>query len=187
MRSHTPPAGIAHRVDPTSLETLDVLGPRVQFLTPLEGGAEEPLVLGGKIPPGVVIPLHSHADPETFITLSGRIEALAEGDGRFDWTEIVPGEVFHVPGGAKHGFRNPGTQPAVQIVLTTQRLGRFFREVGTPVEPGAGPTRAPSAQELARFLDVARRYGYWNASPEENARVGIEVPQLGAGVSAGDY
>jgi len=27
--------------------------------------------------------------------------------------------------------------------------------------------------EIQRFLNVAARYGYWNAKPEENARVGI--------------
>jgi quercetin dioxygenase-like cupin family protein len=147
-------------VDPASLETLDVLGPTVQFLIPPEAGEDPTCAFRGTIPAGGVVPLHSHADPETFVMVSGRLEALTDG---LAWIELTPGDVFHVPGEAKHAFRNPGGEPAEQIVLTTARIGRFFREVATP------------AATPERFLETAARYGYWNASPEENAAVGIRV------------
>ncbi|RWN65916.1 MAG: hypothetical protein EOR99_19420 [Mesorhizobium sp.] len=51
----------AHLVDPRNVETLDMLGPVVQFLTAPRDG--EPCVMRGTIPPGVTVPLHSHADP----------------------------------------------------------------------------------------------------------------------------
>ena len=54
--------------------------------------------VGGIIAPGVVVPLHSHPEPETFIAISGRIEGLKESDGKFGWVSIGPGDVFHVPG-----------------------------------------------------------------------------------------
>lgn len=60
----------AHLVDPRNVETLDVLGPVVQFLTAPRDG--EPCVMRGTIPPGVTVPLHSHADPETFIQIPAR-------------------------------------------------------------------------------------------------------------------
>jgi hypothetical protein len=60
-------------------------------------------------------------------------------------------------------------------VISTPRIGRFLREVGRRAVPGA-PAPAPSAEEMARFLAVSRRYGYWNATPEENARVGLSMP-----------
>jgi anti-sigma factor ChrR (cupin superfamily) len=50
----------------SSYGVLDVLGPTVEFLTaPSEKDAEF-CVMRGTIPPGVSVPLHSHADFETF-------------------------------------------------------------------------------------------------------------------------
>ncbi len=67
--SHT-----ARLIHPMSLERLDVLGPTIQFVTdPAEEDA--PCIMRGTVPPGVSIPLHSHADPETFLPLSGSFEA----------------------------------------------------------------------------------------------------------------
>jgi quercetin dioxygenase-like cupin family protein len=51
--------------------------------------------------------MHAHPDPETFVHLSGGLEGLRESEDGFRWTPIRPGEVFHVPSGAKHAFRNP--------------------------------------------------------------------------------
>ena len=85
-------------------------------------------------------------------------------------------DVFHVPGGAKHAFRNTGSQEAVMMIASTARLGRFFRELGAPITPGSPPPEPLSADRVQRFLATSARYGYWNASPEENARVGIELP-----------
>ena len=86
----------------------------------------------------------------------------------FAWAPIRPGDVFHVPGNAKHAWRNPSLDPAVTIIVTTGKLARFFREV-------AEPSGSPSTSEEAtgRFLATAERYGYWNATPEENAAVGL--------------
>ncbi len=70
-----------HLVDPRNVETLNVLGPVVQFLTPPRAG--EPCVMRGTIPPGVTVPLHSHADPETFIQISGEIEGLSQSPEGF--------------------------------------------------------------------------------------------------------
>jgi HD-GYP domain-containing protein (c-di-GMP phosphodiesterase class II) len=93
-------------------------------------------------PPGVVVPLHSHPNPETFIPVSGEAEGLVHSADVVRWVPIGPGDVFHVPAGARHAFRNRSREPAVATVVSTARIGRFFREVGTPVGPGA-PTRVP--------------------------------------------
>lgn len=155
------------------IEALDVMGPTIQFLVEDDNA---PCVMRGTIPPGVVIPLHSHADPETFIQISGEVEALMQTAEGSDWARIGPGDVFHVPGNVRHAFRNVALQPAVNIVMSTPTMGRFFREVGTSVAAGAGHG-PPSQEKVERFLAIARRYGYWNASAEENARVGIDLPQ----------
>ncbi len=87
----------ARLVDVRILEAFDVLGPTIQFLSADEG-KNDPSVVRGIIAPGVVVPLHSHPEPETFIAISGRIEGLKESDGKFGWISIGPGDVFHVPG-----------------------------------------------------------------------------------------
>jgi len=52
------------------------MGPSIQFLTPLEEGDDTPCLMRGTIPPGVAVPLHSHADSETLLQVSSEVEAL---------------------------------------------------------------------------------------------------------------
>jgi quercetin dioxygenase-like cupin family protein len=165
----------ARLIHPADLERLDVLGPTIQFVT---DSTEEdgPCIMRGTVPPGVSIPLHSHADPETFVPVSGRLRGLVFRGEDFEWIEIRPGVIFHVPGGAKHGFRNESPEEAVMIIASTTTIGRFFRELGAPVAPGSPAPGRPASDRVQRFLATSARYGYWNASPEENARVGIRLP-----------
>jgi quercetin dioxygenase-like cupin family protein len=132
-------------------DTLDLGGATVEILV------EDPAVMRGTIAPGVVVPLHSHADPETFVALGGQVEAFLD----WEWIQVAPGDVLHIPGGARHGFRNREDESAVMIVISTPTIARFFREVA-----GATPEH---------FLAVSERYGYWNATPEESAAVGLPV------------
>lgn len=166
----------ARLIHPKGLERLDVLGPTIQFITDPADEEDTPCIMRGTIPPGVSVPLHSHADPETFVPLSGELRGLTFRGDDFDWVEIRPGDIFHVPGGAKHGFRNDGRAEAVMIIASTATIGRFFLEIGARMTPGPPPSGSPSADRMQRFLATAARYGYWNASPEENARVDIELP-----------
>ena len=149
----------AQLVDPRAAETINVLGPTIAYITPPTGGDHDPCVMHGTIPPGVVVPLHSHADPETFLVFSGEVEALTFRAHGHRWVPVRAGDFFHVPGDVRHAWRNAGAHPAVMLIVSTAKLGRFFREVaGAP---------------LPRFLEIADRYGYWNATPEENAAVGV--------------
>jgi mannose-6-phosphate isomerase-like protein (cupin superfamily) len=162
----------AHLVDVERLPRLDILGPTIEFLT-APADDSTPCIMRGTIPPGMFVPLHSHADPETFWVVSGEIEGYSDDPQFPGWTPMKSGDIWDVPGGVRHAFRNPGTEPVVTIIVSTARLGRFFQEVGVPARVGAKPSWPPGPQEIQRFLDVATRYGYWNASPEENARIGI--------------
>ena len=165
---------VAHLVDPERIETLDVLGPTIQVLTPPGADDWMPCLMRGTIPPGIVIPLHAHADPETFVLESGEVEGLALSD-KAEWMRIKAGDIFHVPGGAKHAWRNPTSTPVAMLIVSTAKMARFFQELGTPVRPGM-PAAPPSPETLRGFLDTSERYGYWNASAEENASVGIVLP-----------
>jgi quercetin dioxygenase-like cupin family protein len=132
--------------------TIDVQGAAIEFVTPPD---QEPCVMRGTIPAGMTVPLHSHADPETFVVLAGQAEALVESR----WFRLGPGDVCNVPSGARHGWRNVGREPAEMIVISTPKMARFFREIA-----GGSPEH---------FLATAERYGYWNATPEESAAAGI--------------
>jgi quercetin dioxygenase-like cupin family protein len=161
----------ARLVAPDPSATIDVLGPTIQFVTsPAEAGA--PCVMIGTIPPGVSIPLHSHGDPETFVMISGSVEGLVFRTENFEWVRLRPGDVFHVPPHAKHAWRNMGQTRAEMTLISTSKMGRFLQELGKPLRFGV-PSPAPTPDDLARFQTIAERYGYWNATPEENARVGI--------------
>lgn len=168
-------AAVARRVAPEDAEILDVLGATVAFLAEPADDDASPCVMRGTIPPGGAVPLHSHPDAETFVVLSGEIEATADSADGVKWNAIGPGDAFHVPAGAPHAFRNRARTPATALVVTTARLGRFFREIGAPLVPGRG-YGPPPPERVRQFLDIAARYGHWNATPEENAQIGIALP-----------
>ena len=165
---------LAHLIDVESAPAINLLGPALQFLIGPDA-TESPCIMRGTIPPGMVVPLHSHADPETFFMVSGELEGLSYDATDLRWITIAPGGIFNVPSNAKHAFRNNGREPAVTIIVSTSRIGRFFQEIGVPVVPGTPTQTMPSSQQIQRFLETSARYGYWNASPEENARIGIVV------------
>ena len=68
---------VAPWLDPDGVETIEVFGPTIQSLTSPDDGEHAPCVMRGTTPPGAVVFLHSHAEPETFLALSGEFEALA--------------------------------------------------------------------------------------------------------------
>jgi quercetin dioxygenase-like cupin family protein len=165
---------VASLIDQRRAPRLGVLGPALAVLTPTDGSPSDPCVMRGTIPPGVSVPLHSHADPETFLAVSGEVEGLAMSAEGFAWIPIRAGDIFHVPGGARHAFRNHSPEPVVTLLVTTVRLARFFHEAAAPDGPG-GPGPSPSDDAVRHFAETAARYGHWLATPEENAAVGLHV------------
>jgi mannose-6-phosphate isomerase-like protein (cupin superfamily) len=155
-------------------EVLDVFGHAVQFLIAPNGAMESPCLLKGTIPPGVWIPLHSHADPESFYVLSGQAGVLLEAPDGLNWSDASSGDFVQIPSGAKHAFRNILLEPVVFLVLTTARLGHFFAEIGSRYVPGA-PQR-PTPADLERFAAAAATYQCWLGGAEENAAAGVLMP-----------
>jgi hypothetical protein len=109
--------------------------------------------------------------------LSGSVEGLAYRTEDFEWLRLHPGDIFYVPPDPKHAWRNRGQTRAEMALISTSKMGRFFQELGKPLRFGV-PSSPPTRDEIERFQKIAERYGYWNATPEENARVGITVPSL---------
>jgi quercetin dioxygenase-like cupin family protein len=174
-RKPEPSEPMARVVDPAAIEALELLGPTIEFLIGPAEADSEPCLIRGTIPGGVAVPLHAHPDPETFVAVAGAVEALVYSEEGYAWIALRPGDVFHVPPNARHAFRNRTRDPARSIVLTSSRLGRFFREAGYPTEAGAGTTWPPPADAVERLRQAADRYGHWLATPEQNAAVELEL------------
>jgi quercetin dioxygenase-like cupin family protein len=153
-------------------EAIDVLGPQVEFLSSLALEDDAFCLIRGTVNPGVVVPLHSHPDRELFHVLSGELEAFIE-DG---WRSIRGGGVLDVTDGIRHGWRNGSNVPAQVLIVTTVRIGRFFSEIGRPLAEAESP---PTPEDVQRLFATSARYGYWNASPRENAEAGIALPMIG--------
>jgi quercetin dioxygenase-like cupin family protein len=149
--------------------SFEVFGGIVEFLS----WSDEFCVLRGTVPPGSVVPLHRHPDAEDFLILSGTHQVLVQGDNGLEWRDAHAGDYVRVPGDAPHAHRNVTDRPAVDLIVTTARLGRFFQEVGRPMTEGLA---APTPEEVANFIAVSERYGYVLGTPEENAAVGITMP-----------
>ena len=158
--------------NPATGRVIELFGPTVEFLTSPADDRNDFCVLRGVIPPGVSIPLHSHPDTEDFILVSGSIEGLRHDAGGYEWIPANAGDFIHVPAGARHAWRNVSGEPVVNLIITTRRLGRFFQEAG---RPAANTPQPITPEDIARFAEVSARYGYWNATPEENAAVGIDL------------
>ena len=83
---------IARDKERTVMNLLD--GARMELLSPSNEDAY--CVLRGTIPPGVSVPLHSHADAESFYVLSGEAEALVQTEGGFEWQMLRRGDFIHI-------------------------------------------------------------------------------------------
>lgn len=157
----------------TARDAFEAFGPSVEFVTWADDEHNQFCVMRATLPPGVVVPMHSHPDAEDFLILSGTQQVLIQtGDG-LQWHDAHAGDYVRVPGGALHAHRNVSDEPAVDLVVTTMRMGEFFKEVSVPVSGEPVPV---TSDRLAHFLAVTRKYEYTLATPEQNAAVGIELP-----------
>lgn len=150
-------------------EILDLLGHRIQFLTALSDNDNDYCLVRSTGDAGMVVPIHSHAERETFYVLEGQVQGLWEDH----WIALGPGDVFDVPGGLKHGWRNTSGATASLLVVMPMRLGRFLRDVSRP--SGMVDRDGPKPADFQRFVQTAHAYGYWLGSPGDNAAVGISL------------
>jgi quercetin dioxygenase-like cupin family protein len=163
-----------HRIaESTAREAFEVFGPKVEFLTWTNEEYGQFCVMRGVVPPGVVVPLHKHPDYEDFLILSGAQQVLIETEHGLEWHDARAGDYVRIPGGQLHAHRNVSDEPAVDLVVTTLRMGEFFTEVGLPVTAEPMPV---TPERLGHFLATCQKYGYTLGTVEENAAVGIDLP-----------
>ena len=150
------------------MEWVDVLGPRIRAISSKTVSDSDYCIIDAVIAPGVLIPLHSHDDRETFYILSGAAEGFL--DGR--WHRLEAGGILDIKGGEKHAWRNISSDDAHLLLVTTMRMKQFFDEIGRPVSHVPAPL---TPEALRHLLEVAERYGYWLATPQENLSIGISL------------
>jgi quercetin dioxygenase-like cupin family protein len=150
----------------------NVFGPLHQFLVDPADTSGAFGLMRAAVPPGVAVPLHSHADPEVFFVLEGLLDVLQYDDSSNSWLTAGCGDIICIPGGVKHSIRNSSSAAVTVLLATTPNLYEFLRELGGPFNPEqkAGP---PTHEDMQRLLALAAKYGYWIASPEENEVVGL--------------
>lgn len=142
------------------------LHPTNVFLTDISENREDFCLMQCTLPPGAIVPMHSHADRETFYVISGKIDAL-----RVDrWEELEPGDVFDVRDGMKHAWRNSSQEAASILCVTTTKLARFLQEISVSQDE-----TLTADEQAQRFLRLVQANGYWLASPQENAAIGLTV------------
>ena len=151
-------------------QTFIVLGVFLQFLSTPEQINDQITVMRGTVPSGVVIPLHSHADPEIFYVLNGSLEVF-QSEG---WQTVTAGEVVSIPGNVRHALRNTSLSPITSITVSKQELYSFFRELARPFDPNRPPA-PPTPEEMQQLFSVAEKYEYWLASRDQNAAIGISL------------
>jgi quercetin dioxygenase-like cupin family protein len=89
-----------------------------------------------EMPAGVIVPLHSHQDRETFFILSGEIK-LYDGTS---WRILKQSDFVDVLGNTKHAWRNTSKSSASLLVVTTvKKWVYFYSEYLAQLRPGATP------------------------------------------------
>jgi quercetin dioxygenase-like cupin family protein len=96
-------------------KTLEVLGPRINFLSRLEIGEDEFTLIAGTLDPGVIVPLHSHPDRELFSITDGVLEAFVADQ----WRPFGAGDVPDIRDGVRHAWRNTSglNEPALAVSI----------------------------------------------------------------------
>jgi quercetin dioxygenase-like cupin family protein len=167
-RTSTPPTPTAPRRLSTPNGTLFEI-----LASPKEVG--DPICLiRGNLPPGVSVPLHSHADLELFYVLEGSMEIFQVKEGAEGWTSVGAGAVITVRGNVKHALRNNSSRPVTIMLVTTSKMYEFFSEISKPMDANQRPASL-TPDEMEAFLGTVAKYGYWMASPEENAAIGLRL------------
>jgi uncharacterized RmlC-like cupin family protein len=65
------------------------------------------------------------------------------------------GTVVTVPSRVPHNYQNAGPAPASMLVVVERSMAEFFRDLGRPDAPPAGP---PSDAEIAAVMAACARH-----------------------------
>ena len=160
---HNPSKVLRSIVDETPYTAMDVFGHTIELISDPDDPGADFCVMRAVMPPGAVVPLHSHDHHEDILILAGTEQVFVEDAHGLQWREVQAGDYVHIPAGIMHAHRTISDEPAVDLVISTAKLGRFFRELA---RPDVGPRER---------IALSTKYGYILGTPEQNAAVGIEL------------
>jgi len=155
-------------------QLFNAAGVLLQFLASPDEVGDPISLIRGSMPPGVVVPLHSHAEPELLYLLDGSLQVYRSNQGENGWTNASVGDVIVIPGSVKHALRNSSSLPVTVALVTKSELYSFFRELAKPFDPNQ-PAAAPTPEAMRQLFELAAKYGYWLGSADENAAVGLSI------------
>jgi mannose-6-phosphate isomerase-like protein (cupin superfamily) len=96
---------------------------------------------------------HRHDFEETFVVLSGEIEATFRGKK----SVVHAGETINIPANAPHQFHNTSASPARLICICSPAgQEKFFLEVGVPVATRTTNPPELDEKDRAAFLERAK-------------------------------
>jgi mannose-6-phosphate isomerase-like protein (cupin superfamily) len=127
--------------------TFFILGDRIERRARLEGNWLS--VFDITVPPGRATPAHSHASPEVFRILEGRLKIWRMTDAGEEEIEVGEGEIVTIPAHMPHAYSNPGTEPAVFSAIVDRQIADFLESVGKSEPPQTDLTQEAVAVVLA--------------------------------------
>lgn len=109
-------------------------------------------------PPDSCPPLHRHSlEDELFLVVEGHIRYFAEGR----WTEVGPGGAVYLPRGTVHSYRNVGTTPSRQWIITTPSgFETFFSRCADEFAQPGGP-------DMGRIVAISCEHGIEYVTPAQ--------------------
>lgn len=155
-------------------QLFNAAGVLLEFLASPDEVDDALCLIRGTMPPGVMVPLHSHAEPEILYVVDGSLQVYRSTEAANGWTTAGVGDVVIIPGSVKHALRNASSLPATLALVAKSQLYQFFRELAKPFDPNQPPS-APTPEVMQQLFEAAAKYGYWLASPAENAAIGLTM------------
>jgi mannose-6-phosphate isomerase-like protein (cupin superfamily) len=156
----SPNRPMPRRIISSDGELLSLLGAAVRLKLTSRETLGAYCVCEGRLPPGSFVPLHYHAEVETFIVLNGTLELLQMKGADAEAFSVEAGEIAFIPSNAVHGFRNMSGVDVQLLIIGGPRIESFLVEAGTLEPQSKGrDSGEPDSSEFLRMLEVAKRHG----------------------------
>jgi hypothetical protein len=96
---------------------MDVFGPTVEFISGPDDPGADVCVMRGALPPGAVVPVHSHDDDEDFLILAGTQQVLVEDAHGLQRQDMHAGDYVPYPVASRTPTATCPTPPAVLAAM----------------------------------------------------------------------
>ena len=163
------PAKSLTKTEPTyavDKQLFNAAGVLLQFLASPEEVGDAICLIRGTMPPGVVVPLHRHKDPELLYVLEGTLEVYRSSEGSAGWTVARVGDVVVVPGNVKHALRKVQLFRSPWPWSLNRSSTRFFVSLPSLLIRIYNPHHQ-RPKRYRSSLQSPQSNGYWLASCEE--------------------